>query len=218
MFRDRTEAGQRLASALGHYADRQDGLVLAIPRGGVVVGREISLALRLPLDVLLTRKIGAADNPELAIGALSETGHLHLNEELLASHPSLMSMTDEQRREQEEEIARRRRLYRGGRELPSLAGRLIMLVDDGVATGATYLASVQALKAAGAARLVAAIPVGPAETAGLIAQHVDECIMLECPQPFYAVGQHYQDFHQVDDAEVIRCLSTAWKPVARTSP
>ncbi len=218
MFRDRTEAGQRLAAVLRHYADRPDGLVLAIPRGGVVVGREISLALRLPLDVLLTRKIGAAENPELAIGALSETGYLHLNEELLASYPSLMSVTDRQRREQEEEIARRRRLYRGGRELPALAGRLVILADDGVATGATYLASVQALKTAGVGGLVAAIPVGPAETAGLIAQRVDECIMLECPQPFYAVGQHYQDFHQVDDAEVIHCLSTAWKSVARTSP
>jgi putative phosphoribosyl transferase len=98
--------------------------------------------------------------------------------------------------------------------LPALAGRLVILADDGVATGATYLASVQALKTAGVGGLVAAIPVGPAETAGLIAQRVDECIILECPEPFYAVGQHYADFHQVDDAEVLHCLATAWQELA----
>jgi putative phosphoribosyl transferase len=210
MFRDRVEAGQRLAAALSRYAEHPGGLVLAIPRGGVVVGREISLRLRLPLDVLLTRKIGAAENPELAIGALSETGYLHLNEDLLALHPSLSRMTEKQRRDQQEEIVRRRQLYRGGRELPPLAGRTVVLVDDGVATGATYLASVQALKGAGVARVVAAIPVGPAETAKLIAGRVDECVILECPEPFYAVGQHYDDFRQVDDEEVIRCLEESW--------
>jgi len=185
-------------------------MILAIPRGGVEVGREMSLRLCLPLDVLLTRKIGAAENPELAIGALSETGYLHLNEDLLALHPSLSRMTEKQRRDQQEEIARRRQLYRGGRELPPLAGRTVILVDDGVATGATYLASVQALRGAGVARVVAALPVGPAETAKLIAGRVDECVILECPEPFYAVGQHYDDFRQVDDEEVIQCLEESW--------
>ncbi len=210
MFRDRIEAGQRLAAALSRYTGYPGGMILAIPRGGVEVGREMSLRLCLPLDVLLTRKIGAAENPELAIGALSETGYLHLNEDLLALHPSLSRMTEKQRRDQQEEIARRRQLYRGGRELPPLAGRTVILVDDGVATGATYLASVQALRGAGVARVVAALPVGPAETAKLIAGRVDECVILECPEPFYAVGQHYDDFRQVDDEEVIQCLEESW--------
>lgn len=212
MFCDRVEAGQRLAAALSRYTDHPGGLILAIPRGGVVVGREMSLRLRLPLDVLITRKIGAAENPELAIGALTETGYLQVNEDLLLSHPSLARITERQRLEQVEEIARRRALYRGGRELPSLSGRTVILVDDGVATGATYLASVQGLKAAGAAKVVAALPVGPAETAKLIAGCVDECLVLESPEPFYAVGQHYHDFRQVDDHEVIQCLTSAWKP------
>lgn len=210
MFRDRIEAGQRLAAALTRYTGYPGGMILAIPRGGVVVGREMSLRLCLPLDVLLTRKIGAAENPELAIGALSETGHLHLNEDLLRSHPSLARMTEKQRLEQQEEITRRRALYRGGRDLPQLAGRMVILVDDGVATGATYLASVQALKAAGVARVVAALPVGPADTVKVIASQVDECVVLACPEPFYAVGQHYQDFRQVDDDEVIQCLEYSW--------
>jgi predicted phosphoribosyltransferase len=212
MFRDRIEAGQRLAAALSRYTDHPGGLILAIPRGGVVVGREMSLRLRLPLDVLITRKIGAVENPELAIGALTETGYLQVNEDLLLSHPSLARITERQRLEQVEEIARRRALYRGGRELPSLSGRTVILVDDGVATGATYLASVQGLKAAGAAKVVAALPLGPAETAKLIAGCVDECLVLESPEPFYAVGQHYHDFRQVDDHEVIQCLTSAWKP------
>ncbi len=215
MIRDREEAGQRLAAALSRYTDCPDGLILAIPRGGVVVGLEMSLSLRLPLDVLITRKIGAPDNPELAIGALTETGYLHLNKDLLASYPWLARMVEQERALQEREIVRRRELYRGGRNLPPLAGRTIILVDDGVATGATYLASVQALKAGGVTRLVAALPVAPSETAEKVSTQVDECVVLESPEPFYAVGQHYLDFRQVEDEEVIRCLARAWRPPAQ---
>jgi len=210
VFQNRSEAGRHLSAALTRYADC-GGLVLAIPRGGVVVGLEVSLALRLPLDVLITRKIGMPNNPELALGALSETGSLHLNEELV-SYLSSTATLEQERQRQEEEIARRRALYRQGRTLPSLVGRTVLLVDDGVATGATYLASVDALKAAGAARVVAALPVAPPDTAEKIAQQVDDCVVLATPWPFFAVGEHYADFRQVEDAEVVRCLAEAHRP------
>ena len=211
MFRDRIEAGQRLAVELERYRDCAGGVILAIPRGGVVVGLQISLGLRLPLDVLITRKIGAPDNPELAVGALSETGSLHLNHELLSFFPSPASL-EQERRHQEEEISRRRAVYREGRPLPPLGGRTVILVDDGVATGATYSASVHALKAAGVSRLVAALPLAPPDTADKIARQVDDCVILESPWPFFAVGEHYQNFGQVDDMEVVRCLAQALRP------
>lgn len=214
MFRDREEAGQRLAAALSRYSGWSDGLILAIPRGGVVVGLEMSQALHLPLDVLITRKLGAPENAELAVGALSETGYLHLNKELLACYPWLAGAVEQERGRQEREIVRRRELYRGGRGLPPLAGRTVILVDDGVATGATYLASIQALKSGGVARVVAALPVAPSETANQISAQVDECVILASPEPFYAVGQHYLDFRQVEDQEVIRCLARSWRPPA----
>jgi putative phosphoribosyl transferase len=184
-------------------------LILGIPRGGVIVGFELSLRLHLPLDVLITRKVGAPDNPELAIGALAETGSRHVNEALLAAYPFLTRGAEREWEAQQQEILRRRALYRNGRPLPPLAGRTVLLVDDGVATGATYLASLEALKESGVGRLVAALPVAPRETATRIASVVDECVVLETPEPFYAVGQHYLDFRQIEDDEVIRCLSQA---------
>ncbi|WP_447972164.1 phosphoribosyltransferase [Nitrospira sp. Kam-Ns4a] len=211
MFRDRPDAGRRLAGLLARYQDCPGGLILGIPRGGVLVGLELSLQLRLPLDVFITRKLGAPDNPELAIGALSETGYLHLNQELLDAYPPLRRYVEPERRAQELEIARRRALYRGGRGLPDLQGRTVLLVDDGVATGATYLASVHALKAGGVARLVAALPVAPADTVRVIAGMVDDCVVVACPAAFYAVGQHYLDFRQIEDEEVRACLAKAWR-------
>jgi predicted phosphoribosyltransferase len=212
VIEDRAEAGRLLAAALQGYRDCPGGLILAVPRGGVVVGREISVLLRLPLDVLLTRKIGAPGNPELAIGALTETGYLYINEELLATYPALARVSERERLEQEREIDRRRMQYRNGRPLPSLEGRPVILVDDGTATGATYLASVHALKASRVGRLIAALPVAPPETARLISRRVDDCVVLETPDPFYAVGQHYVNFRQVDDEEVLRCLAESWRP------
>ncbi len=212
MFHDRTDAGQRLASALRRYAGDPKGLILAIPRGGVVVGLELNRALKLPLDVLITRKIGAPGNPELALGALAETGYLHLNQDILAFYPSWTRFVEDERKRQEEEIQRRRELYRQGRPLPLLAGRTVLLVDDGVATGATYLASIAALRLAGAALLVAALPVAPPETVQKIQGHVDDCFVLETPEPFEAVGLHYQRFDQVNDTEVLQALDGSWKP------
>jgi predicted phosphoribosyltransferase len=214
MFHDRTDAGQRLASALRRYAGHAQGLILAIPRGGVIVGLELNRALRLPLDVLITRKIGAPGNPELALGALAETGYLHLNRDILAFYPSWTRVVEEERKLQEEEIRRRKELYRHGQPLPALTGRTVLLVDDGVATGATYLASIAALRAAQVAALVAALPVAPPETAQKIQGHVDDCVILDTPEPFEAVGLHYRSFAQTSDAEVLQALGMSWKPAA----
>jgi predicted phosphoribosyltransferase len=139
---------------------------------------------------------------------------MHLNEDLIAAYPWLARAVEQERAVQEQEIARRRTLYRGGNPLPPLQGRTVILVDDGVATGATYLASVQTLKAAGVGRLVAGLPVAPAETAQLIAARIDDCVVLASPYPFYAVGQHYLDFSQVSDEEVAACLAHGWRPAA----
>jgi predicted phosphoribosyltransferase len=209
MFHDRTDAGKQLAGALHRYAGDPKGLILAIPRGGVIVGLELSRALRLPLDVLITRKIGAPSNPELALGALAETGYLHLNHEILSLYPSWMRFVEEERARQEDEIQRRRALYRQGRPLPALVGRTVLLVDDGVATGATYLASIAALRAAGTAKIVAALPVAPPETAQQIQGLVDDCVILDTPEPFEAVGFHYRSFAQTSDTEVLQALDAA---------
>lgn len=209
MFRDRVDAGERLSVALSRWADHPAALILAIPRGGVIVGFQLSVRLRLPLDVFISRKIGAPGNPELALGALAETGFLYLNEGLFTTLWSSGSL-EEERRRQVQEIARRQQLYRKGRGLPAVAGRPVILVDDGVATGATYLVAIQALKAARVASLVAALPVAPPDTAQKIRERVGDCIILETPMHFYAVGEHYMDFRQVSDEEVVRCLEQAW--------
>lgn len=219
IFRDRSEAGRELAAKLGVYRNDPTGLILALPRGGVPVGYEISLALNLPLDVFLTRKLGMPEDPEYAIGAVAETGSIHLNQQALRmmggfspASPLFQEMVTAQR----EEIKRRQGLYRNGRPLPDLTNRTILLVDDGVATGATFLASAEALRNLGVSRLIAALPVGPRDTLGEIGRHVDKLIVLAMPDPFYAVGNHYVDFRQVGDEEVIRYLMDAAARAGRT--
>ena len=220
IFRDRTEAGRELAARLNAYRDDPTGLILALPRGGVSVGYEISLALNLPMDVFITRKLGAPDNPEYAIGAVAETGSIHLNQQALrmmggfsTASPYFTDMV----RAQREEIKRRQGLYRHGRPLPDLKDRTVLLVDDGVATGATFLASLEALRNLRVRRLIAALPVGPSETLGEIGRQVDQLIVLAMPEPFYAVGNHYMDFRQVGDDEVVRYLEQAATAHARRS-
>lgn len=198
-----------LAERLKAYRDDPNGLILALPRGGVAVGYTLSLALHLPLDVLITRKLGAPGNPEYALGAIAETGALSLNQEAMRAFALSKEDLDKQIRTQQEEIARRQALYRGGRSLPSLTGRTVLLVDDGIATGSTFFASVEALKQLHPARLVGAIPVGPRETLIRVRRQVDELVVLMTPEPFYAVGNHYADFTQVEDAAVVRYLAQA---------
>ncbi len=219
IFRDRTEAGRELAARLGAYRNDATGLILALPRGGVPVGYEISLALNLPLDVFLTRKLGMPEDPEYAIGAVAETGSIHLNQQalpMMGGFSPANPLFQELVRAQREEIRRRQGLYRNGRPLPDLKDRTVLLVDDGVATGATFLASAEALRSLQVRRLIAALPVGPRETFGEISRHVDELIVLATPEPFYAVGNHYADFRQVSDEEVIRYLMDAAARAGRT--
>ncbi len=210
IFRDRQDAARLLANRLTRYRDDSSALILALPRGGVPVGYTLSEALRIPLDVFITRKIGAPDNPEYAIGAVAEDGYVYLNPEaqaVLDAYSSSMEFLEEAIRVQKEEIARRQDLYRQGRPLPKLTDRTVLLVDDGVATGSTFLASIEALRARDVKRLVAAVPVGPPETLRLIGAKVDELVVLSRPELFVAVGNYYIDFRQVEDTEVVRYLA-----------
>lgn len=209
ILRDREEAGRLLAERLSAYRDDPNALILALPRGGVAVGFTVSLALRLPLDVLIVRKLGAPGNPEYAVGALAEGGALYLNQEGMGTLGLCRGDLDTPIRVQEEEIARRQALYRGGRSLPQMTGKTIVLVDDGIATGSTFFASIEAVKKLKPDRLVAAIPVGPRETLLRVRREVDELVCLMTPEPFFAVGNHYEKFAQVEDAEVVRYVQAA---------
>lgn len=212
LFLNREDAGSRLASRLAQYRADPSALILALPRGGVAVGFPISLALHLPLDVFITRKLGAPENPEFAIGAIAETGNVFFNPQArdilaeLRARPGRLEALIERERH---EIARRQATYRGGRALPLLTQRTVLLVDDGVATGATFFASVEALNQQHLGRLVAAVPVGPAQTLRRLRNLVDELVVLQSPEPFWAVGNHYEEFPQVTDEEVRDYLTRA---------
>jgi len=206
MFRDRRDAGIQLAKRLSHYEKREDVLVLALPRGGVVTGFEVARRLQVPLDVLIVRKIGAPFQPELAVGAVSETGTVVLNQDVLSSYSIPKSYIDNEISRQKEEILRRIMSYRMGKGLGDLEGKTVILVDDGVATGATMKAAISTLKKERLKRLVVALPVAPPETASEIEGMVDEFLCIETPVYFMAVGNHYIDFSQVSDAEVVEIL------------
>jgi putative phosphoribosyl transferase len=206
MFLNRSDAGSRLSSRLLQYKNRPDVIVLALPRGGVVTGYEIAHALNVPLDVLIVRKLGFPGQPELAVGAVAETGTVVLNEDIVAAGRISEDFLNHEIDRQKEEIARRVTIYRSGKGLPGLSGITVILVDDGVATGATIKAAVPALKDGNVAKLVVALPVGPPQTIGFLRQMVDELICLETPLAFMAVSAHYLDFTQVSDDEVVSIL------------
>jgi predicted phosphoribosyltransferase len=211
VFQDRQEAGKQLAASLQGYQGKENLLVLALPRGGVTVGFEVARELRCPLDVLIVRKIGCPGNPELAAGAVSETGTRVLNEDVIAMQRISQEFLDGETERQRQEIARRLTAYRGGQTIGSLAAKTIILVDDGVATGATMKAAVATLQREGLTKLVVAVPVAPPDTAREIAPTVDEWVCLDTPERFAAVGQFYRDFTQVEDAEVVALLKKAKK-------
>ena len=211
VFADRGEAGRLLAGELGKYAGREDVVVLGLPRGGVPVAAEVARVLRLPLDVLIVRKLGAPGQEELAIGAIGEGGVRVLNEGLVRS-----LMIDEPEIErlaavEEKELRRRVAAYRGRHEALALADKVVIVVDDGVATGATMRAGLQAVRAMGAAKVVAAAPVGAVDSVALLAQDADEVVVLETPQWFSAVGQWYENFGQTTDDEVREILAASRK-------
>ncbi|MEC4890247.1 MAG: phosphoribosyltransferase [Nitrospira sp.] len=209
MFQNREEAGRQLAAKLQAYREQPEGVILALPRGGVAVGYEVSVALHLPLDVFITRKIGAPGNPEYALGAVSEGGNIYMNPEAMAAFRLAVDDLQELAAVQRQEIARRQTLYRQGRHPLPLKDRVVIVVDDGIATGATFFASVEAIRQQSPARLIAAIPVGPPDTIRKARAAVDELVVLATPEPFWAVGSHYVHFEQVEDREVLEYLNLA---------
>jgi putative phosphoribosyl transferase len=206
-FRNRTEAGRALASHLGHLRQAAP-VVLALPRGGVPVGAEVAAALAAPLDLLLVRKIGAPGFPELAAGAVAEQDPAMLvNEDVVRDLGISRSYLEKEAARQRVEIERRRGLYRHGRAPVPLEGRTVILVDDGIATGATARVGLQALARSGAARrIVLAAPVAPPAVAEMLRGFCDEAVFLATPDRFGAVGNFFDDFTQVEDAEVIALL------------
>lgn len=204
-FADRVEAGKRLASALLDLKGK-DAIVLAIPRGGIVVGFEVANALGIPLDVIIPRKIGAPDNPELAIGAMTEDGTIILNQRLIKYLQVSDDYTKRESEKQRLEIERRLKLYRGEVPYPTLKNRDAIIVDDGIATGSTMKAALASVRKRGAKTVVIAVPVGPPSTIKELKQQADRVVCLDTPEYFEAIGQFYEDFTQTADEEAIRLL------------
>jgi putative phosphoribosyl transferase len=200
LFYDRTDAGRRLAKLLKR---RIQGpcIVLAIPRGGVVVGYEVAKELGCPLDVVISRKVGAPAQPELAVGAVAEDGAVFVEEEIAGLVGVSRDYVERRAREELREVRRRAEEYRGGREMPDLSGKTVILVDDGLATGLTMMAAVHMARNKGAEKVVVAVPVSPPETVAKLRRHADEVICLETPTNFYAIGQFYDRFDQLTDDE-----------------
>ncbi len=205
VFADRRDAGRRLAAALGHLRERRP-IVLAVPRGGVVVGRQVADLLEASLDVVVPRKLRAPFNPELAIGAVAEDGAVFVEEE--TGFGVGQAYLDGEIAIQRREVARRVEAYRAGRPLPDMAGRTAIVVDDGIATGATLVAALRAVRDRHPEHLVAAVPVAPPEGIARLAREADEVVCLSAPVLFHAVGQFYDDFRQIEDDEVIALLAS----------
>jgi predicted phosphoribosyltransferase len=201
-FRDRAEAGRELAAALQEYAGRSDVVVLALPRGGVPVAYEVATALRAPLDVFVVRKLGLPGQPELAMGAIASGGIQILNEEVVeAAAVSSATIEDVAARERAE-LARRERLYRGRRAPEPVKGRVVLLVDDGVATGSTMRAAIRALREQRPARIVVAVPVAPPKTCEALHGEADDVLCLRTREPFGAISVWYESFPQANDDEI----------------
>lgn len=214
-YRDRTEAGRALAGRLHAWAGRPDVLVLALPRGGVPVAYEVAAALDAPLDIFLVRKLGVPGHEEFAIGAIATGGVRVLNDDLLdqlgLDERDLEALT----RRERAELERRERAYRGARPPPDVRGKTVILVDDGLATGSTMRAAIEALRAEGPARIVVAVPTAAMETCDELADLVDDVVCASTPEPFVAVGLWYDDFSQTSDEEVRELLAAAARPRRR---
>jgi putative phosphoribosyl transferase len=208
-FRDRRDAGRRLATNLATYARRPDVIVLALPRGGVPVAFDVAQALAAPLDVFLVRKLGMPGHEEFAIGAIASGGVTVLNEDTLREYGVSREQVADVVEAEQRELERREHRYRGDRAFPDLAGRTVILIDDGLATGSTMRAAVAALRQERPARVIVAVPTAPAETCEELRTIVDEMVCLITPDPFYAVGLWYEDFSQTTDEEVRELLESA---------
>ncbi|MEW6232588.1 MAG: phosphoribosyltransferase [Chloroflexota bacterium] len=211
LFKDRQQAGALLARKLEHLRGK-DVLVLALPRGGVVVGHQIARAMQASLDVYIAHKIGAPFNEELAIGAVASDGTIVLDDVLIAQLGVTSSYLEREIERQKREIQRRLECYRGKKPPPAVEGRIVILVDDGVATGATTKAALRALRKQNPARLLLAVPVGPPEAIQRLEQEADQVICLATPEPFWAVGRFFLDWAQISDTQVVCLLEDAAKP------
>jgi putative phosphoribosyl transferase len=208
-FRDRQDAGVQLAAKLAQYAGLPDVVVLGLPRGGVPVAYEVARALRAPLDIFVVRKLGTPDHRELAMGAIASGGVRVLNraviEELRISRATVDAVAEREQREME----RQERAYRGDLPLPDFSGRMVIVVDDGLATGSTMRAAVQALRQSRPARIVVAVPVAAADTLQILAREADEMVCVNVPESFHAVSAWYEEFSQTSDDEVRRLLEAS---------
>lgn len=208
-FRDRVEAGRLLADALYDYAGRGDVIVLALPRGGVPVAFEVASVLKAPLDLMLVRKLGAPGQAELAMGAIASGGVRVMNDDVVDMLRIGSEAIEAVARREQAELARRQRAYRGDQPPPLLRDKCVILIDDGIATGATIRSAVKAVRAQAPARIVVAAPVAPMQTVHVLKREADEVVCLATPEPFTAIGCCYQSFAQTSDAEVKDLLARA---------
>ncbi len=213
MFRDREDAARQLAAKLKGRA-LHDPLVLAIPRGGVVTGAVLARELGADLDVVLSRKLRAPGQPELAVGAVSEDGQVYLNEFARRYMESLEEYLEEERRHQMAEIARRKRLFRQVRPPAPVAGRSVIVTDDGIATGSTVMAALQTVRTQGAREIIVAVPVASPDRLMEVGRWCDEVVCLLAPEEFWAIGEFYEDFRQVEDEQVVELLRE-FRPAGR---
>lgn len=207
IFEDRVDAGERLAKALVDYSGA-DAVILAIPRGGVIVGEVAARQLGVPLDVVVPRKIGAPGNPELGLGAIAP-GVRVIDPRMVEMLGVSQGYLEQQIAVEEQEIERRLRAYRGGRPPAHVAGKVAIVIDDGVATGGTAIAALRWATAQGASTVVLAVPVAPGASLGRLGQEADRVVVLSAPEPFFAVGEWYRRFDQTTDEEVVAALARA---------
>jgi putative phosphoribosyl transferase len=212
VFRDREEAGRKLAEQLHVYANRKDVIVLGIPRGGVPVAFEVAKALHAPLDIFLSRKLGVPGQEELAFGAIATGGTRVLDREIIEAAGISEKQIGQITAKVEKELERRANLYRGARPSLKVEGLTVLLVDDGIATGSSMRAAIDALRQMKPARLVVAAPVAPLSTCNRLKREVDELVCVHTPEEFYAIGQFYEDFSQTADEEVAELLRRAAEP------
>lgn len=211
LFTDRPEAGRKLAQRLEHLREA-DTVVLALPRGGVPVAHPVAEALHAPLDVILVRKLGVPSHPEVAYGALSEDGVRVVNDDVLSAVHATPGELEDTERTAQAELTRQAERFRGPRPRIPLRGRTAVLVDDGIATGATASAACRVAAAQGAAHVVLAVPVAPPDTVTTLERNVDELVCLSVPEVFFAVGEWYRDFSQTSDDEVVDLISRSRVP------
>ncbi len=209
MLTDRREAGRRLAAALEGFAGRDDVIVLGLPRGGVVVAFEVARALKAPLDVYLVRKLGVPGHEELALGAISSGGVTILNQDVVQATRASKDEIEAIAQREQTVLERREQLYRGHSRPLDLAGKTVIVIDDGLATGATMRTAIRSIRGHAPARIVVAVPVAPPDTCVLLSKEADEAVCLLTPEPFFAIGSWYLDFAQTSDDEVVDLLKEA---------